>query len=125
MILVFRISFSFASYLTSLSLIEDRIGGVWNRFAVAGVKPHQFLLSHLFSGASLMILQALEFVVYAVYLSFDFSLNFVLLVSMLLIMMGLAGVLFGLTLSVLTDNTLVASFASLLGIYPFVSMSGE
>lgn len=122
--LPFSVFFSVASYLTSLALIEDRLGGVWNRFAVAGVKPYQFLISHLISGSCLMFLQALEFIIFAIYLSFEYSFNFIMLISLLLILMGLCGVIYGLMISVLTDSTLVSSFASLLALYPFLCLSG-
>lgn len=120
----FSVFFSFASYLTSLALIEDRLGGLWNRFAVAGVKPHQFLLSHLASGSCLMLIQAIEFIGFAVYLAFEINANYAILVSTLLILIGFNGVLYGLFLSVVTDNTLVSSAASLLAMYPFLCLSG-
>lgn len=117
--------FSFASYLTSIAMMEDRLGGVWNRFTVAGVKPTQFLISHLSFGSCLMLIQSIEFLGFALYIAFDINLNYVVMVSLLLVLMGLTGVLYGLILSIITDNTLVSSIGSLLAMYPFLCLSGK
>lgn len=106
-------------------MMEDRLGGVWNRFTVAGVKPNQFLISHLSFGSCLMLIQSIEFLGFALYIAFDINLNYVVMVSLLLVLMGLTGVLYGLILSIITDNTLVSSIGSLLAMYPFLCLSGK
>lgn len=115
-----------SSYLTSLALIDDRRSGIWNRTLTAGATPHQFLASHIVIGTGLMILQALEFIAYAVYVGNEsHKWSFILLVSSLIILLGLSGMLYGLCISVLTDSTLVASCFSIVITYPFLSLSGE
>lgn len=115
-----------ASYLTSLALIEDRRSGIWNRTLTAGATPHQFLISHLVIGTCLMTLQALEFIAYAIYIGNDsHRWSFILLVSSLIFLLGFAGTLYGLCISVLTDSTLVATYFSIVITYPFLSLSGK
>lgn len=106
-------------------MIDDRLGGVWNRFTVAGVKPSQFLISHLLFGSCLMLVQAAEFLGFSLYIAFDISMNYIATVSLLLILIGFTGVLYGLILSIVSDSTLVSSVGSLLAMYPFLCLSGE
>lgn len=72
-----------------------------------------------------MLIQSIEFLGFALYIAFDINLNYVVMVSLLLVLMGLTGVLYGLILSIITDNTLVSSIGSLLAMYPFLCLSGK
>lgn len=107
-------------------LIEDRKGGIYNRTLAAGCKPYQFLVSHLFLGSAIMMLQAIEFIGYAIYVGHDSaSLRFIFLVSTLLILIGFSAILYGLCISVVTDSTLVATQCGVMATFPFFALSGE
>ncbi|CRL04755.1 CLUMA_CG017815, isoform A [Clunio marinus] len=117
--------FAISSYVTSMCLIDDRRSGVWHRSLVAGANPFQFFLSHLVIGSAIATLQALEFVVYAVLVGNDVDTwRFILLFTTLIILLGLAGILYGLVISVSTDSSLVASYFSVMIAYPFMCLSG-
>lgn len=113
------------SYLTSMALIDDRRCGIWNRSLMAGATPFQFFIAHLITGTALMSLQALEFIVYAVYISNNsLRATFIIPVAALIFLLGEAGCLYGLCISVLTDSTLAANYFSILATYPFLALSG-
>ena len=98
-------------------MIEDRSEGTWNRLLVADVRPYQFVVSHFLTGSAVMVIQCLEFIFYSLYLASSLStltLNFALIASFLLLMMGFVGVLFGLLISVSTTDSTAATFATLI-----------
>lgn len=109
-----------------MALIEDRRSGIWIRTLTAGATPCQFLISHLIVNTVLMTFQAIEFLIYAIYVgnnSYDW--RFILIVSALLLLLGLAATLYGLCISVMTDSSLNATYFSILLTFPFTSLSGE
>lgn len=121
-----RSLFSMASYITSLTLIEDRRSGIWNRTLTAGVTPLQFLISHLILGSATMLIQAIEFIIYSTFIANNgHTLEFLLLVSSLIILLGFSGTLFGLCISVMTDSVLVTTYISLVLTLPLLSLAGE
>lgn len=114
------------SYLTSMALIDDRRCGIWHRSLMAGATPFQFFIAHLITGTGLMTLQAVEFTVYAIYIGNNsLRWEFIVPVASLIFFLGLAGCLYGLCISVLTDSTLAATYFSILATYPFLSLSGK
>jgi hypothetical protein len=118
--------FAMSSFITSLRLIEDRRSGIWNRTLSAGGSPLQFLISHMVCGSATMVVQAIEFIVYASFIGNDgHTLKFILSVSLLIILLGFSGTLFGLCISVFTDSVLVATYISLMLTLPLLSLSGE
>lgn len=118
--------FAMSSFITSLRLIEDRRSGIWNRTLSAGGTPLQFLISHLVCGSATMIIQAVEFIIYASFVGNDgHTLKFILSVSLLICLLGFSGTLFGLCISVFTDSVLVATYISLMLTLPLLSLSGE
>lgn len=114
-----------ASYLTCMALIEDRRCGIWNRTMAAGATPRQFVISHLITGSSMMILQAVEFICYGIYVGHNNSLIIILQMSLLIIAMGFSGVLYGLCVSIGTDSSLVATYFSIIIAFPLICISGE
>ena len=114
------------SYLTSMALIDDRRCGIWHRSLMAGATPFQFFIAHLITGGGLMTLQALEFIAYALYIGNNsYRWEFAVPTAGLIFFLGLAGCLYGLCISVLTDSTLAATYFSILATYPFLALSGE
>jgi hypothetical protein len=106
-------------------MIEERRGGIWNRLLVADVKPNQFLFSHLGWNSFLMILQACEFFAYSAYVALNFNWNFAILIFSLLVLVGLAGILYGLFVSVITNSAIAAGSACSVALYPFISLCGK
>jgi ABC-2 type transporter len=107
-------------------LVEERRSGIWNRVITAGVKPQHFFFAHLFTGCCLMMLQCLEFIVYSYAVATNrANLSNMLLVSGLLLLTGVGGVLYGLTISAITDSVVVSSCFSLVLGFPFITLSGE
>lgn len=114
------------SYACSLSLIEDRRSGIWNRTLIAGATPYQFLISQLIFGSALMFIQAIEFIIYAMFVgNGEDSLSYFLVVSSLVFLIGISGTLFGLLISVITDSVLVATYLSLVLLFPLLSLGGK
>lgn len=73
-----------------------------------------------------MLIQAIEFIIYATFIANDgHSLKFLLSVSSLIILLGFSGTLFGLCISVITDSVLVATYISLVLTLPLLSLGGE
>jgi ABC-type multidrug transport system permease subunit len=115
-----------ASYITSLTLIEDRRSGVWNRTLTAGATPLEFLISHLILGSSIMMIQAIEFIVYTIFIGNNgHTMRFLVSVSTFVILLGFSGTLFGLCISAITDSVLVATYISLVLTLPLLFLSGE
>jgi ABC-type multidrug transport system permease subunit len=118
--------FTLSSYLTSLALVEERRSGIWNRALTAGVKPCHFLLSHIVTGFLIMLLQTLEYIVYAIYVGPNSGQPaHLVLLSLLLLSTGLSGILYGLCVSAFTDSVIVAACFSLVLGFPFLSLSGK
>lgn len=90
-------------------MIDERRGGFWGRAVVAGVKPSQFLVSHLIEGVSVMLLQFAELSVYIlVFLLPTLSWKATGILLLLLLTIGFAGVIFGILVSLLSHEVSVA-----------------
>lgn len=72
-----------------------------------------------------MLFQAAEFVVYTLIISDDNESWRLIMIPILILLVGLAGTLYGLVLSVVTDSTLVATYFSVMLTFPFTFLSGK
>lgn len=92
----------------------------------AGVTPNQIVLSHLIEGLLISLLQFLQYSLYSTFiLSSTISLKSALIISMILLLIGQAGMIFGLLCSICFKSVL-ASFIFGQGIiYPMTFLSGE
>lgn len=107
-------------------MIDDRQSGLWVRALTAGVAPYQFVLSHLVIGTGIMVIQSVEFIVYAHLVVTDpHRWSFIVVVPLLIFLVGLSGILFGLVISILSDSTLLATTISTVVAFPFILISGK
>jgi hypothetical protein len=112
-----------ASVVTS---IRRSPNGIAKRMMAAGVKPRQDLTSQLVEGAFIAFLQFLEFETFTLLVLFpNVNLSGGILISLLLILVELAGTSFGLLLSVFSDSY-VASITINIGFdFSQILISGE
>lgn len=120
------ILFATASYVLINTINYDRQEGIWNRSLAAGVKPALFLISHLVEGLAITFGQV---VVAAIYLIFfmgtPISAKDAVLVTILLIFVGVAGLTFGLLCSTTMEDPQTAVYASQTMLYPIYFLSGK
>lgn len=122
----FRAYFTLASYITSISIITEKLDGTWNRTLVAGAKPYHFVLSHLIEGSIIMFIQFLEYVCYLlIFLSTNLTWNSGIILSIILLLIGMSGLVFGLLLSIVTHSVMASLMISQIFVYPVSFISGE
>lgn len=122
----FRNFFVTASFLTSMSIITQRLDGNWNRMLVAGVKPAHIMISHLIEGFVVMFVQLVEFTAYTIFfLSPSSTLSSSILIFLLLLLMGLNGLIFGVLISSYASSILSALTLTQVFMYPISFISGK
>lgn len=94
---------------------------------MAGASPVHFLLSHMIEG---LLITTLQFAEYSIFVIFVFSsqvlsFNSALLLSLLLFLTGVAGLLFGLFLSIVMSTSLGSFFLAQFFVYPATFLSGR
>lgn len=115
-----------ACYITSISIIAQKLDGTWNRTIAAGAKPHHFLISHLMEGSIVMAFQLLEYAVYTLFfLTPNLTWNSAILMTLLLLFIGFAGLAFGLLSSIVTSTVLASIIFTQVFVYPASFISGE
>lgn len=120
-----RAFFTIASYISALSMITTRIGGTWNRSLVAGAKPIHFLWSHFMEGLIIVLIQQLEYSFYTIFIfEPNLSLSASILLPLLLLSVGLAGLCFGLMLSAVMGTVMESFMISQFFVYPASFISG-
>lgn len=73
-----------------------------------------------------MFIQFLEYASYSLlFLSTNLSWNTAILLSVLLLLMGMAGLVFGLLLSIVTQSVMASLMLSQIFVYPVSFISGE
>ena len=86
-------------------MIDERATGVWSRAIVAGVRPSQFLISHLIEGVAVMVIQFVEISAYILLFLFPaLTWKATLLMLLILFKVGISGIVFGIFVSVIMDN---------------------
>ncbi|KOB71265.1 Abc transporter [Operophtera brumata] len=81
-------------------MISDRLEGVWERSAVAGVKPREMLNVHITLQSAIILLQTGEMMALA-FLGYGIpSRGNTLVIAVLLFLQGLSGMSYGFLLSV-------------------------
>lgn len=122
--IIVTIYFFVASMITSTAFISDRLDGVWNRVLLAGVEPIEFFLSHIIFNSLIVVLQSVEFHIVVTYF-FNFeNLGSYWLVMTLILLVGLSAIIFGLAVSILSNDFMTATFSSTLIFYPMIIMCG-
>jgi ABC-type multidrug transport system permease subunit len=90
-------------------MIDERKSGVWSRAIVAGVKPSQFLVSHLIEGFVIMLVQFIELSVYILcFLLPPLTWKATGLLLLIFLVTGIAGIVFGVLVSLLAHDVSVS-----------------
>jgi ABC-type multidrug transport system permease subunit len=88
--------FAFSVSLTSLSMIEERSSGVWERFVLSDIDPRLFLISHIIQGLIVMMFQLVQFGVFSVvFIAPNVSIRAKFLTLSVLLSTGVTGVFIG------------------------------
>lgn len=114
------------AYTTLMSIILSRTEGSWNRTIVAGAAPVQFLWAHLFEGTIIMVIQLSIYFCYIIFfVRTSVTWNSSVLIALLLLFNGFAGLTFGLLLSVMVGTVQEAFIFSQSILYPTLLVSGK
>lgn len=117
--------FFLATLITSTIFISDRLEGIWDRTLVAGISTSELLLAHILTQSTVMLIQCAEIVILATFI-FDTQNhgdNFT--VVLLLLMLGFAGMLYGLFISIFCDSHTMANFMATGSFYPMIILCGK
>ncbi|GLG96786.1 ABC transporter G family member 20 [Gryllus bimaculatus] len=113
-----------SSVLTSTTFITEKISGVWDRNLVAGITTSEILFSHLISQLTNVFVQCAALIaviiIFAVPCRGNYSEIF-----FIVYLQGVAGMCFGLTISVLTQNVTFANYMSVGAFMPAFLLSGK
>ncbi|XP_059048444.1 ABC transporter G family member 23-like [Achroia grisella] len=118
------IIFFLAAVVTSTLMISDRLEGVWERSAVAGVKPKEMLNVHIVLQSAVILMQTIEMMLLAfVGYGLD-SKGSLLTVGILLFLQGLSGMCYGFLLSIYCGSFTMAFFVATGSFYPMILLCG-
>ncbi|XP_038219477.1 ABC transporter G family member 20-like [Zerene cesonia] len=110
--------------VTSTLMISDRLEGVWERSAVAGVQPREMLHVHIALQAAVIVMQTIEMMALAFMgYSLPFKGSF-LTCGILLFLQGVGGMCYGFLLSVLCPSYTLSFFVATGSFYPMVLLCG-
>ncbi|XP_050685134.1 ABC transporter G family member 20-like [Leptidea sinapis] len=110
--------------VTSTLMISDRLEGIWERSAVAGVQPKEMLEVHIVLQSAVILLQTVEIMALAF---MGYSLPFkgsVITCGVLLFLQGVGGMCYGFLLSVMCGSYTVAFFVATGSFYPMILLCG-
>uniref|UniRef100_A0A8D8JK43 ABC transporter G family member 20 n=1 Tax=Culex pipiens TaxID=7175 RepID=A0A8D8JK43_CULPI len=116
--------FFLATLITATIFITDRLEGVWDRTLVAGITALELLLAHIMTQTSIMLLQCIEIVLLATFVFDVQNQGSNAVVIGLLMLLGFAGMLFGLLISIFCDAHSTANFMATGTFYPMIIMCG-
>jgi len=121
----FRMIFFLATLITSTIFITDRLEGIWDRTLVAGISTTELLMAHIITQSTVMLVQCTEIVVLAAFIFDTENHGDNLTVILLLMMLGFAGMLYGLFISIFCDSHTMANFMATGSFYPMIILCGE
>ncbi|XP_053619678.1 ABC transporter G family member 23 [Plodia interpunctella] len=118
------IVFFLSGIVTSTLMIGDRLEGVWERSAVAGVKAIEMLNVHILIQSIVIFVQTAE-MMFLAWGPYDLpSKGSVLTIGILLYLQGLSGMCYGFLLSIYCDSYSVAFFVATGSFYPMILLCG-
>uniref|UniRef100_A0A336MEP9 CSON012244 protein n=1 Tax=Culicoides sonorensis TaxID=179676 RepID=A0A336MEP9_CULSO len=121
---VMTMIFFLATLVTSTIFINDRLEGIWDRTLVAGIRPLEMLLAHIITQTLVMLIQCMEIIFLAgvVFGTANNGNDFT--VIFLLMLLGFAGMCFGLFISIFCDSHTMANFMATGSFYPMIILCG-
>ncbi|XP_063369066.1 ABC transporter G family member 23-like isoform X1 [Cydia amplana] len=118
------IIFFLAAVVTSTLMIGDRLEGVWERSAVAGVQPKEMLHVHIGIQATVILVQAIEMMLLG-YVGYGLPTRGSLFAcGCLLFLQGLCGMCYGFLLSVCCSSYTMSFFIATGSFYPMILLCG-
>ncbi|XP_061506121.1 ABC transporter G family member 20 [Anopheles gambiae] len=121
---VMTMIFFLATLITATIFITDRLEGVWDRTIVAGITALELLLAHIITQTSIMLLQCIEIILLATFLFDAQNQGSNITVVGLLMLLGFAGMLYGLLISIFCDAHSTANFMATGSFYPMIILCG-
>lgn len=120
----FRMVFFLATLGTSTIFITERLEGIWDRVMVAGISAFEMLLSHILTQMVMLVIQCAEIIFVAAFIFGCENKGDNLTILSLLVLLGFAGMLFGLLISIFCDSHTQASFVATGSFYPMIILCG-
>jgi ABC-2 type transporter len=117
--------FFLATLITSTIFITDRLEGVWDRTLVAGISTSELLLAHIITQSTVMLVQCMEIVVLSAFIFNTVNQGDNFTVIFLLMLLGFAGMLYGLFISIFCDSHTMANFMATGSFYPMIILCGK
>lgn len=117
--------FFLATLITSTIFITDRLEGIWDRTLVAGISTTELLLAHIITQSTVMFLQCIEIVILSAFIFDTQNHGDNATVILLLMMLGFAGMLYGLFISIFCDSHTMANFMATGSFYPMIILCGK
>ncbi|KAJ0170714.1 hypothetical protein K1T71_013486 [Dendrolimus kikuchii] len=122
--ILITIIFFLPAVVTSTLMISDRLEGVWERSAVAGVKAREMLNVHISLQSVVIVMQTVEMMVLA-FIGYEIpSKGSNLTCAILLFLQGLSGMSYGFLLSVYCTTHTMAFFVATGSFYPMILLCG-
>ncbi|KAL0276662.1 UNVERIFIED_CONTAM: hypothetical protein PYX00_004185 [Menopon gallinae] len=110
--------------ISTSAITTERTEGIWERTIVAGVSPTEILIFHTITLSLVSIVQILEIFVLT-FTIFDMDCEGdKLTVFFLVYIQSIAGITFGICVSVITKTVTEANYASVGLFYPFITLTG-
>ncbi|RVE44049.1 hypothetical protein evm_011286 [Chilo suppressalis] len=122
--IMITIIFFLPAVVTSTLMIGDRLEGVWERSAVAGVKPKEMLNVHIALQAAVILLQTAEMMALA-FAGYGLpSKGSLAACALLLFLQGLCGMCYGFLLSIYCSSYTMSFFVVTGSFYPMILLCG-
>ncbi|XP_048486543.1 ABC transporter G family member 20 isoform X2 [Plutella xylostella] len=122
--IMITIIFFMSALVTSTIMISDRSEGVWERSAVAGVRPQEMLNVHIVLQASVIFIQTLELIILG-FFGYDLPAKGSLFnAGTLLFLQGISGMCYGFLLSICCTSFTLAFFIVTGSFYPMILLCG-
>ncbi|XP_026729847.1 ABC transporter G family member 20-like [Trichoplusia ni] len=122
--ILITIIFFLSAVVTSTLMITDRLEGVWERSAVAGVKPREMLNVHITLQSTIIFLQTLEMMALA-FIGYGIpSVGSKMVCGLLLFLQGICGMCYGFLLSVYCSSHTMSFFVATGSFYPMILLCG-
>ncbi|KAM3959847.1 ABC transporter G family member 23 [Aphomia sociella] len=122
--IMMTIIFFLSAVVTSTLMISDRLEGVWERSAVAGVKAKEMLNVHIILQSGVILMQTIEMMVLAFVGYGLHSRGSLLTCGVLLFLQGLSGMCYGFLLSIYCGSYSMSFFVATGSFYPMILLCG-
>lgn len=121
--MISRLMFLFAATSSSLGILVDRTAGIWNRSLVVGTSIGELLTSQIVSQSLINISQLIIVLIFRSCI-LESSNQYNALALLLILMTQYSGMVYGFTVSVITDNYKLANFTIIGYAFPSIILSG-